>query len=595
MTIPSYPGDKNFQKYKDGMYAVHYVPADRLDSRPPACALLRVSGRKQSEEDKHSLPEQWRLNWEDAERRGFRIVAVYIDVLSGAERSRKAFQQMLADGRNGLYRAIFATMNDRLFRNMWSAADLEELVEQHTIELYGTAEPIDKELLGLFAWVASRERKNIIKRTVMGREAVARNNGIPSGKPPFYLKVIHDERGKPHHIELDEYYAPIIRERCVRYADGEPLRSIMRDLLKDVPRPKGKTKYGWTPQYLNQILRSTTLYGKWPFKQYFIDVPALVDRNMWDRVQFSMQERRRGSEGGRPARIPAPLAKLMYCAVCGKVMNSHVRDWDYTYKRLADGTKARYRVKHGKIKIKYVCGGMNHYPDVHQCRQPEYVRNEDIFPKVWNKLYNGLAHPERITVGIRKVLEQLEHSDEQADLATIEKRLAKIEQKMLSYADQRAEGVITPEQQRELTTRLQDEKDALLAEKAKLTSKTERIREALQMLAYVEPVAKKMAGKMKDLTDEERIIFIRAACGRIWIDANNEIEIELSLPGLEAFAKREGDNEDASESDNSSSLPPQSEPSDGFHEGAGGTTNAERHWDLPHKVRCTRNTDCRRS
>lgn len=593
MTIPSYPGDKNFQKYKDGMYAVHYFPPDRLDSRSPACALLRVSGRKQSEEDKHSLPEQWRLNWEDAERRGFRIVAVYIDVLSGAERSRKSFQQMLADGRNGLYRAIFATMNDRLFRNMWSAADLEELVEQHNIELYGTAEPIDKELLGLFAWVASRERKNIIKRTVMGREAVARNNGIPSGKPPFYLKVIHDERGKPNHIELDEYYAPIIRGLCVRYADGEPLRTIMRDLLKDVPRPKGKTKYGWTPQYLNQILRSTTLYGKWPFKQYFIDVPALIDRDLWDRVQFSMQERRHGSEGGRPARIPAPLAKLMYCAVCGQVMNSHVRDWDYTYKRLADGTKARYRVKHGKIKIKYVCGGMNHSPDIHQCRQPEYVRNEDIFPKVWNKLYNGLAHPERITVGIRKVLEQLEHSDEQADLATIEKRLARIEQKMLSYADQRAEGVITPEQQRELTTRLQDEKETLLQEKAKLTSKTERIREALQMLAYVEPVAKKMAGRMKDLTDEEKIIIIRAACGRIWIDANNEIEIELSLPGLEAFARHE--DEDANDPHSTSSPPPQSEPSDDSHKGAGGTTNAAQHRDLPHKARCTHSRDCKHS
>jgi hypothetical protein len=250
-------------------------------------------------------------------------------------------------------------------------------------------------------------------------------------------------------------------------------------------------------------------------------------------------------------------------------MNSHVRDWDYTYKRLADGTKARYRVKHGKIKIKYVCGGMNHYPDVHHCRQPEYVRNDDIFPKVWNKLYNGLAHPERITVGIRKVLEQLEHSDEQADLATIEKRLAKIEQKMLSYADQRSEKLITPEQQRELTTRLQDEKEVLLAEKAKLTSKTERIREALQMLAYVEPVAKKMAGKMKELTDEEKVIFIRAACSRIWIDGNNEIEIELSLPGLEAFAKHE---EGANDSRSSSSPPPQAAPSSDSLSAEWGTT-----------------------
>ena len=236
---------------------------------------------------------------------------------------------------------------------------------------------------------------------------------------------------------------------------------------------------------------------------------------------------------------------------------------------------------------------MNHYPHVHQCRQPEYVRNEDIFPKVWDKLYNGLAHPERITVGIRKMLEQLENSDEQADLATIEKRLAKIEQKMLSYADQRAEGTIMPEQHRELVMRLQDEKDSLLEEKAKLTTKTERIKEALEMLAYVEPVARKMADKMKDLTDEEKNIFIRAACRCIWIDGSNEIEIELSLPGLEAFAKRE--DEDVSDPHNTSSPQPQSEPLDNSPVGAGGTTSAERHWDLPHKARCTHNTDCKRS
>ena len=268
-------------------------------------------------------------------------------------------------------------------------------------------------------------------------------------------------------------------------------------------------------------------------------------------------------------------------------MNSHARDWDYTYRRLADGTKARYRVKHGKIKIKYVCGGMQHYPRIHQCRQPEYVRNEDIFPKVWDKLYSGLAHPERITVGIRKTLEQLENSDEQADLATIEKRLAKIEQKMLSYADQRAEGTITPEQHRELALRLQDEKDTLLEEKLKLTSKTERIREALEMLAYVEPVARKMADKMKELDNDEKTTFIRAACRRIWLDGNNEIEIELSLPGLEAFVA----NSEPNAPGNTPSPQPKLESTADSPSGSEGRTNAGQHWDLSHKARCTRSMD----
>jgi DNA invertase Pin-like site-specific DNA recombinase len=336
MTIPPFPSDKELKRQKNGFYAVYEFKPAREDDRTPACLYLRVSSRKQSEEDRHSLPEQWRLNWEDAERRGYAVVAVYIDVLSGASRHRKAFQQMMADGKAAKFKAIFATMNDRLFRSMWSAADIEELVEQHTIELFGAVEPIDKELLGLFAWVASRERRNIITRTKMGREAVARENGIPSGRPPFYLVIIRNSERKPDHIELHPEYAPIVKELCRRYVAGEPVRTIIRDLFKDVPRPSGrKTKYGWTLQYLNQILKSPTLYGKWPFKEHFIDVPAAIDKKTWDLVQLSMRKRRTSPAGGRPARIPAPLSKLLFCKVCEQAMTSHARDWDYL---LADCT-----------------------------------------------------------------------------------------------------------------------------------------------------------------------------------------------------------------------------------------------------------------
>jgi DNA invertase Pin-like site-specific DNA recombinase len=592
MPIPLYPADKELQRQKDGFYAVFYFQPALADNRPHASLYLRVSSRKQSEEDRHSLPEQWRLNWEDAERRGYAVVAVYIDVLSGASRHRKGFQQMMAEGKAAKFKAIFATMNDRLFRSMWSAADIEELVEQHSIELFGSVEPIDKELLGLFAWVASRERRNIITRTKMGREAVARGNGIPSGRPPFYLIIIRNSEGKPDHIELHPDYAPIIKELCLRYIAGEPVRTIIRDLLKDVPRPSGrKTKYGWTLPYLNQILKSSTLYGKWAFKEHFIDVPAVIDKKTWDLVQLARKNRRTGPESGRPARIPAPLSKLLFCKVCEQAMTSHARDWDYQYKILADGTKARYRTNHGKPKIKYVCGGMHSYPDIYRCRKPEYVRNEMIFPKIWKKLHDGLAHPEQITVGIRKFVEQLENSDEHADLKTIEQRLGKIEQKMLSYAEQRAEKIITSEQHRELTTRLQDEKATLTEEKVRLASKAQRLQEAREMLAYVEPVARKMAEKMKDLTDEEKTIVIRAACRRIWLDGQNEIEIELYLPGLEAL---ESNGLPGAPQSNTVSPLPESEPSAGSRAGESGKTNDSRRGGLSNKARCRRSTGCKR-
>ena len=589
-SIPLFPSDVLYKRQKNGYYAVYYFNPAPSDLTPRCCIYIRVSSRQQSTDDKHSLPEQWRLNWEAAGKQGYAVVAVYIEVLSGSSRYRKAYQQMLTDGRTGKYKAIFATMNDRLFRSMWSAADLEEMIEQHSIELFGSVEPIDKELLGLFAWVASRERRNIATRTRMGREAAARENRIPSGKPPFYLRVIRNEQNKPDHIELDPYYSLIIKEFCRRYITTELVRSIVRDLFKDVPRPTGDTKYGWTLQYLNQILRSSTLYGKWQFKDYTIDVPALIDKEMWDQVQLAIKRRRSSPVSGRPSRIPTPFAKILFCKVCGQAMTSHARDWDYIYHRLKNGTKKRYKVNYSKPKIKYICGGMSHYSHVYRCRKPEYVRNEYLFPKVWDKLHNGLAYPELITVGIRKMIEQLENSDEQVDLNTIEKRLAKIEQKMLSYSEQRAEGAITPEQHRELTMRLNDDKQSLLEEKVRLTSKSQRIKDAQEMLAYVEPVAKKMAEKMQDLDNEEKTIFIRAACYRIWVDGQNEVELELSLPGLEAYRV----NGSPALQGNITSLLPESEPSNGSQKELLDTTNEARYWDLSKKVRYTRNRGCRR-
>ena len=111
MAIPPYPADQELKPQKDGYFATFYFQTPLTDDRPKAVLYLRVSSRKQSEEDKHSLPEQWRINWEDAERRGYAVAAVFIDVLSGASRHRKGFQQMMADGKASKYTAIIATMN----------------------------------------------------------------------------------------------------------------------------------------------------------------------------------------------------------------------------------------------------------------------------------------------------------------------------------------------------------------------------------------------------------------------------------------------------------------------------------------------------
>ena len=264
-------------------------------------------------------------------------------------------------------------------------------------------------------------------------------------------------------------------------------------------------------------------------------------------------------------------------------MLSHAQDWDDTDSTLAAGTKRWSRVQHSKLKIKYICGGMNHYPHVHRCRKPEYVRNEDLFPRVWNKLYEGLKHPERITVGLRTLIDQLKHSDEQAGLRTAETRLTMIEQKLLRYAEQRSEDQITATQQRELSAPLLEEQQTLLEEKANLQAGTQRIHEARELLAYVEPVARRLFAWLGDLTDYEKAIVIRAACQRVRVYGANEIEIEFSLPGLEAFVAN-GLPEDPQGT--TASPPARITTFRRFSNGVIGHGHRLRHWDLSNMARC---------
>ena len=140
-------------------------------------------------------------------------------------------------------------------------------------------------------------------------------------------------------------------------------------------------------------------------------------------------------------------------------MMTHARDWDYVYHTLKDGTRARYRAQKGKLKVKYVCGGQQHFG--FKCRKPEYVRDTFLFPCVWEKLCEALGNRTLLLAGMQSRLVALESADEIDELRRIEARLDKAHQRELSYAEQRAEKTISKEIHAELMLRLNDERKEL--------------------------------------------------------------------------------------------------------------------------------------
>src|SRR5438128_8728270 len=102
------------------------------------------------------------------------------------------------------------------------------------------------------------------------------------------------------------------------------------------------------------------------------------------------------------------------------------------------------------------------------------------------------------------------------------------------------------------------------------------------MLAYIEPVARKLAERASDLDDGEKAIFVRAACRKVWLDSDNEPEIELSLPGLESFLS----NGLPGSLDSTPSPLPESERLNDSPSGESDKTIDSRHWDLSNTARC---------
>jgi hypothetical protein len=161
-------------------------------------------------------------------------------------------------------------------------------------------------------------------------------------------------------------------------------------------------------------------------------------------------------------------------------MQTHARDWDYEYHILKDGTKTRYRNQRGALKVKYICGGQQHFG--FKCRKPEYVRDNALFPRGWAKLCEALQHRALLLAGMESRLAALENADEAHALKRIRSRLEKATQREISYAEQRAEGVISKDVHAELMLRLREERAELEREHEKQSDRVSVIREAREQL-----------------------------------------------------------------------------------------------------------------
>ena len=428
----------------------------------------RVSSQEQV--DGYSIGEQIERLTKYCEAMDWEIYKIYTDPgYSGANTDRPGLQAMLSDVRDGKVDKVVVYKLDRLSR---SQKDTMLLIEDEFLahgvdfvsmsENFDTSTPFGRAMIGILAVFAQLERENIKERTMIGKEARAKEGkwGGGSSKPIGYTYNIEKDL-----LEINEYEAMQIREAIDLFLKGTPLRTI-----ETIFNDKGYTYVGrsgvpntWDPKRLRYVFHNKTYLGYIKHKNnwYKGEHKPIFDRETYDKLDKLLKQRAEDYEktGIKPGAQTTYLGGLLRCAQCtGK------------YTKTTGGSK-----KYGQITY-YACYS--------RCKK---VKKMIVDPNCKNKNWKMEELDNLIFDEIRKLsldpdyIQELKNnkrsakSDEKNKVEIIEAEIANIDEQISRFMDLYGIGKFTIDQVSDKIDPLNEKRTALNRELEKLNAESGRL------------------------------------------------------------------------------------------------------------------------
>jgi DNA invertase Pin-like site-specific DNA recombinase len=330
--------------------------------------------RMSTDRQEASIPQQREACTKHARKLGYRIVREYADegISGDATHKRKAFQKMIADAGGGTFDRILCYDQDRFGRfdmieaGWWIMPLREAGVSLETIA-QGVIDWSD--FAGRLTYAVAQEGKHQFLRD-LSRNALRgqinrakQGDGMYGGSPSYGYQRESTLVGRNRIAKLvpDPIEAAVVRKifECYTASGGSLLAVGMMLNSERIPSPNRRSK--WHRNAVRRILRNRTYIGDYtwgrttsgrystrvgeeivprrgPKKVMRNDpivhegiLPALVSREIFDRAQELLEQRRKATR--RPGSVK-PLSGLIVCGCCGSPM--YVNFSDYRCSRSVD-------------------------------------------------------------------------------------------------------------------------------------------------------------------------------------------------------------------------------------------------------------------
>ncbi|MDR3293915.1 MAG: recombinase family protein [Clostridiales bacterium] len=282
-----------------------------------AVIYARYSSDSQREE---SIEGQLRECKEFAERNGITVFGSYIDrALTAKTDHRPEFQRMVKDSYKKLFDVVIVWKLDRFARNRYDSAHYKMTLKKNGVRVISAKEQISEGSEGIileavlegYAEYYSVELSEKIGRGLTENALKGKING---GALPIGYTI-----GKDRRFEIDEAGASIVREVFTRYADGER----MNDLAKDLTRRGVHSSRGNRIKIdvIHHMLKNRRYIGEYQFRDIVREdaFPAIVPKELFERVQEVLRKNAKA-----PARHKAEddyiLTTKLRCGKCGAFM-----------------------------------------------------------------------------------------------------------------------------------------------------------------------------------------------------------------------------------------------------------------------------------